>query len=109
MVLPSSSGRSDMATAVAPDSEGQLRVAWSSDTRDYDATIHRRAEVYSGVLAGSIGRCSGSDARRANTTCTTQLSVASKRGAGSEAHPRLYDCVGRKQLPHLPRRHPPAH
>jgi hypothetical protein len=51
VVLPSSSGRSDMATAAALDSEGQLRVAWSSDTRDYDATIHRRVEVHSGVLA----------------------------------------------------------
>jgi hypothetical protein len=55
IVMPSSSGRSDMATAVAADSEGQLRVAWSSDTRDYDATIHRRAEVYSGILPGPTG------------------------------------------------------
>ena len=52
VVLPSSAGRSDMATAAAVDSAGQLRVAWSSDTRDFDATIHRRAEIYSGALPG---------------------------------------------------------
>lgn len=55
VVLPSSSGRSDMTTAAALDPEGQLRIAWSSDTRDYDATIHRRAEVYSGILAVPSG------------------------------------------------------
>lgn len=55
VVLPSSAGRSDMATAIVADSKGQLRVAWSSDTRDYDATIHRRAEVYSGALPGPAG------------------------------------------------------
>jgi hypothetical protein len=50
VVVPASSGRSDMATAAIAGADGQLRIAWSSDTRDYDATIHRRAEVYSGSL-----------------------------------------------------------
>ena len=55
VALPSSAGRSDMATAAAAGPEGQLRIAWASDTRDYDATIHRRAEVYSGSLPASAG------------------------------------------------------
>lgn len=53
--VPSSAGRSDMATAATAGPDGHLRVAWSSDTRDYDATIHRRAEIYSGNLAASAG------------------------------------------------------
>ena len=56
VTLPSTAGRSDMTTAAATDSAGQLRVAWSSDSRDYDATTHRRAEVYSGVLPASAGK-----------------------------------------------------
>jgi hypothetical protein len=53
--LPSSSGRSDMATAAVVGPDGRLHVAWSSDMRDYDATIHRKAEVYSGSLPAVTG------------------------------------------------------
>ena len=48
--VPHSQGRSDMATAVAADSRGALRIAWASDARDYNAFIHRHADVYSAVF-----------------------------------------------------------
>jgi hypothetical protein len=48
--VPGSAGRSDMATAAVMGADGALRVAWSSDSRDYEEAIHRRAEVFSGRL-----------------------------------------------------------
>jgi hypothetical protein len=50
VTLPLSAGRSDMTTAVAADSGGALRVAWSTDGRNYDQMIHRVTDVFSGIL-----------------------------------------------------------
>lgn len=59
VTLPMSSGRSDMQTAVAADAGGNLRVAWSTDGRDYDNMIHVGSNVFSSILpraAGTAGK-----------------------------------------------------
>jgi hypothetical protein len=48
--VPHSQGRSDMATAVAADSQGALHIAWASDHRDYEGFIHRHADVYGSLF-----------------------------------------------------------
>jgi hypothetical protein len=51
--VPSSAGRSDMTTAIAADSKGNLHLAWATDGRDYETMIHRKAGVFTGAFPAS--------------------------------------------------------
>ena len=109
VAVPFSQSRTDVRSGYATDGRGNLYAAWPTDGRDFEEFLFQHSDVYAGRIPLPAGTPVAPALRPRVQPNLVTFNIHGKEAEDLRRIRGYSHRIRRQDLPHLPRRHAPAH